>query len=85
MVKISDGVIRVCTSSLTLRRAKISLLFIECLGLADSRSVYFSKALFSFLLVAISFLRIGLIYLEFRVSLYFLFAVSLPLVFSFSG
>jgi hypothetical protein len=37
----SDGVIRVCTSSFTLRRAKIALLFLERLGFADLRSVYF--------------------------------------------
>lgn len=37
----SDGVIRVCTSSFTLRRAKIALLFIGRMGFTDLRSVYF--------------------------------------------
>jgi len=53
----SAGVIRVCTSSFTLRRAKIALLFFERLGFADLRSVYFFflGRSFSFLPVAISF------------------------------
>lgn len=73
----SDGVIRVCTSSFTLRRAKIALLFIERLGFADLRSVYFLflGRSFSFFTGG-DFLRIGLIYLEFPCT--FCFTVSSP-------
>lgn len=57
----SDGVIRVCTSSFSLRRAKIALLFIERLGFADLRSVYFSPGAFVLIFTGGDFLRIGLI------------------------
>lgn len=77
----SDGVIRVCTSSFTLRRAKIALFFIERLGFSDLRSVYFFSPgrSFSFLLVAISFGSVWFTWsLEFPCT--FCFAVSSPLV-----
>lgn len=46
---------------LTLRRAKIALLFLERLGFADLRSVYFSPGAFVLIFTGGDFLRIGLI------------------------
>lgn len=75
-----------CTSSFTLRRAKIALLFFERLGFADLRSVYFFfPGPFVLFFTGGDFFRIGLIYLEFRVPLYFLFCCVLTLGYLFPG
>lgn len=79
----SDGGIRVCTSSLALRRANSPYSSSNAWALLICVQCILPGA-FVFVFTGGDFLRIGLIYLEFRVSCTFCSTVSLPSVL-FSG